>query len=193
MQIYQMIKQFRLNKINEIKDYFIAEIREIELMSKNLSQYIASFEYFDKSLIVLSVATGSISTAPFATIIGAPVGIMSASCSLAFSITTGFVKKFLKTTRNKKKKHNKIVMLARSKLNSIESKISKALMDNEISHEDFETIINEEKKYRELKESIRMMNSQRSDAEKVSLIEEGKKIGINQVIKHKEIINNSLK
>ena len=66
-------------------------------------------------------------------------------------------------------------MLARSKLNSIESKISKALMDNEISHEDFETIINEEKKYRELKESIRMMNSHRSDAEKVSLIEEGKK------------------
>ena len=52
---------------------------------------------------------------------------------------------FLKTIRNKKKKHNKIVMLARSKLNSIESKISKALMDNEISHEDFETFINEEK------------------------------------------------
>ena len=162
-------------------------------MSKNLSKCIASFEYLGKSLIVLSVATGSISTASFATAIGAPVGIMSASCSLAFSITTGFVKKFLKTIRNKKKKHNKIVMLARSKLNSIESKISKALMDNEISHEDFETIINEEKKYRELKESIRMMNSQRSDAEKVNLIEEGKKIGINEVIKRNEIINSSLK
>ena len=66
-------------------------------------------------------------------------------------------------------------MLARSKLNSIERKISKALMDNEITHEDFETIINEEKKYRELKESIRMMNSQRSDAEKFNLIKEGKK------------------
>ena len=66
-------------------------------------------------------------------------------------------------------------MLARSKLNSIESKISKALTDNKISHEDFETIINEEKKYGELKKSIRMMNSQRKDAEKVSLIEDGKK------------------
>ena len=66
-------------------------------------------------------------------------------------------------------------MLARSKLNSIENKISKALMDNEISHEDFQTIINKEKKYRELKENIRLMNSQRSDAEKVTLIEEGKK------------------
>ena len=108
-------QQFRLNKINEIKDYFIAEIRERELMSKNLSKYIASFEYFDKSLIVLSVATGSISIASFATVIGAPVGIISASFSLAFSISTGIIKKLLKTTRNKKKKHNKIVMLARIK------------------------------------------------------------------------------
>ena len=97
---------------------------------------------------------------------------MSASCSLTFSITMGFVKKFLKTIRNKKKKHNKIVMLARSKLNSIESKISEALINNEISHEDFMAILNEEKKYRELKESIRMMNSHRSDAGKVSLSEE---------------------
>ena len=143
-------------------------------MSKNPSRYIASFDYLNKSLIVLLAATGSFSIASFATAIGAPVGIMSASCSLAFSITTGFVKKFLKTTRNKKKKHNKIVMLARSKLNSIESKISEALINNEISHEDFMTILNEEKKYRELKEIIRMMNSYRSAAEKISLIETGK-------------------
>ena len=66
-------------------------------------------------------------------------------------------------------------MLARTKLNSIESKISEALINNEISHEEFMTILNEEKKYRELKGSIRMMNSQRSDVEKISLIEEGKK------------------
>ena len=168
-------QQFRLNKIKEIQDYFIAEIRERELVSKNFSKYIDSSEYLDKSLIVLSVATGSISIASFGTAIGAPVSVMSASCSLAFSITTGFLKKILKTIRNKKKKHNKTVMLARSKLNSTESKISKALSDNEISHIEFEIIINEEKKYRELKEKIRMMNSQRSDAEKANLIEEGKK------------------
>ena len=87
-------QQFRLNKINEIKNYFIAEIRERELMSKNLSKYIASFEYFDKSLIFLSVATGSISIASFATAIGALVRIMGASSSLEFSISTGFIKKF---------------------------------------------------------------------------------------------------
>ena len=147
-------------------------------MSKNFSKYIASFDYLDKSLIVLSVATGSISIASFATTIGTPVGIMSASYSLTFSVATGFVKKFLKTIRNKKKKHNKIVMLARTKLNSIESKISEALINNEVSHEDFMTIPNKEKKYRELKESIRLTSSQGSDIKKISLIEEGKKIGI---------------
>ena len=137
----------------------ILKIKERELMSKRFSKYIASFDYFDKSLIVLSVTTGSISIASFATVIGAPVGITSASFSLAFSICTGIVKKLLKTTRSKKKKHNKIVMLARSKLNSIESKISEALVNNEISHEDFIKIINEDEKYRKLKESIRMVNS----------------------------------
>ena len=186
-------QQFRLNKINGIKDHFLAEIRERELISKNISKYIASLDYFDKSLNVLSILSDSISIASFASVIGVPAGIIGASCGFTFSITSAFVKKFLKTIRNKKKNHNKIVMLARSKLNSTERKIPKALVDNEISHEDFETIINEEKKYRELKESIRIMNSQRGDAEKVSLIEEGKKIDINEVIWCNETINNSLK
>ena len=70
-------------------------------MSKTLSKYIASFQYVDKSLTVLSVATGKISIASFATAIGVPAGIISVSCSLAFSITTGFAKRFLKTIRNK--------------------------------------------------------------------------------------------
>ena len=84
-------QQFRLNKINEIRDCFVAEIKERELMCKKLSKYIASFVYFDKSLIVLSVTTGSISIASFATVIGLPVGIVSASFSLAFSIPTRII------------------------------------------------------------------------------------------------------
>ena len=78
-------------------------------------------------------------------------------------------------------------MLARSKLNRMESKISEALINNEISHEDFTTNLDKETKYRKLKGNVRMMNNQRSDVEKVSLIKEGKKIGIN------EVINSSLK
>ena len=85
-------------------------------------------------------------------------------------------------------------MLSRSKLNSAESKISEALINNDISHKDFMTIINEEKNYRELKESIRMMNSQRVDTEKNNLIEDGKKQALMKLLsKRNEIINNSFK
>ena len=72
-------------------------------MSKILSKYIYFFDYFDKSLIVLSVTSGSISIASFATFIGIPIGITSAILSLTFSLCTGLVKKLLKATRNKKK------------------------------------------------------------------------------------------
>ena len=129
-------------------------------MSKKLSKHIYFFDYFDKSLIFLSVTSGGVSIASFATAIGTPIVITSTSLSLAFPLCTGLVKKLLKATRNKKKKHSKIVMLARSKLNSIESKISGALVNNRISHEDFMTIINEERNYTGLKESIRMMKGQ---------------------------------
>ena len=84
-------------------------------------------------------------------------------------------------------------MLATSKLNNTQSKISQALINNEIIHEDFMKIINKERNYRELKESIRLMKSQRSDTEKNNLVEEVKKVGIDEVIKRNEINNNSLK
>ena len=102
-------QQFRLKKINEIEDYFVAEIKERELMSKRLSKYFACFDYFDKSLTVLSVKTDSISITSFATFIEAPVEMMSACFSLAFLITTGIVKNLLKTTRNKKKRTIKLL------------------------------------------------------------------------------------
>ena len=94
-------QQFRLNKINEIKDYFLAEIRERELISKNLSKYIASFEYFNKSLIFLSVLASSISIASFVSVTGAPAGIIEGRCGLTFSITLGFIKTFKKKKKKK--------------------------------------------------------------------------------------------
>ena len=111
-------------------------------------------------MIVLSVTSGGVSIAFFATIVGAPIRITHASLSFAFSLCTGLVKNLLKATRNKKKKHIKIVILARRKLNSIESKIYGALINNQISNEDFITIINGRQNQKELKESIRMMKGQ---------------------------------
>ena len=81
-------------------------------MSRRLSKYITSFDYFDKSWIILSETTSSISIASFVTVIGAPVGMVSASFSVAFSISTGIMKKLLKATRNKKKKYNKVIFFS---------------------------------------------------------------------------------
>ena len=103
-------QHFRLNKTNEVKDYFIAEIKERKSISKRISEYTASFDYFNISLIALSATSSSISIALFATVIGKPVGIACASLNLTFLLSTGLVKKLLITTRNKKKKHNKIVI-----------------------------------------------------------------------------------
>ena len=147
-------RQFRAKKISAIKNYFVVEIKGREVMGKRLSKDIASFDYFDKSLIALCPTSSSISVTSFATVIGAPVGIASPNFSLAFSFSIGIVKKLLKTAQNKKKKHNKNIMLARGQLNRIESKITIALIHNEITHEDFITIINEEKNYREIKKSL---------------------------------------
>ena len=83
-------------------------------MSKILGKYISFFYYYDKSLIILLITSGGVSIASFATVIRIPVGITSASFSLAFSLCTGLVKRLLKATRNEKKKHNKIVILARA-------------------------------------------------------------------------------
>ena len=126
-----------------------------------LNKYIACLEKFDKSLIVLSATSGRFLLHQLQ--LSIPVGIASSSFSLAISMSSGIIKNLVKTTQNKKKKHKKIFMVARSKLNSIESKISEALINYEISHEDFLTIINEENNYRQLREGIRIVKTQRSD------------------------------
>ena len=136
---------FRFDKIGKIKNYFHEEINQIKWCSKKLSKYVAAFDYIDKILIVLSATTGGVSICSFSSVVGAPVGIASASFALTFSLTTDIVKKLLSTTRNKEKKHDKIFMLAKSKLNNIETLISQALIDIEISHKEFVTILMEKK------------------------------------------------
>ena len=104
-------REYRLNEIEEIKNYFTTETQERELMSKKLTKYIATFDYFDQSLIILSALSEGMSIISFASIIGVPVGIVSASVSLIFSFNTGIIKKLLKTTKQKQIKRRNIIKL----------------------------------------------------------------------------------
>ena len=151
--------KFRLDEISKIENYFIEEINQRKSCSKKLSKYVAVFDYIDQALIVLSATSGGVSIISFTSIVGAPVGIASASLTLFFSLTTGIVKKLLNITRKKKKKRDKILMLAKSiKLNSNETLISQALIDMEISYEEFITILNEKDKYEKMKDNLRSEN-----------------------------------
>ena len=147
--------KIRLDKITKIENYFYQEINQRKSCSKKLSKYGAAFDYIDKILMVLSATTGGVSICSFTSIVGAPVGTANASFTLIFSLTITIVNKLLGTTRIKKKKHDKIFMLAKSKLNSIETLISQALIDMEISHEEFVTILKEKDKYEKMKENFR--------------------------------------
>ena len=146
--------KFRLSEIIGIENYFYQGINERKSYIRKLNKYITVFEYIDKILIFLSATSGGVSIISFISIVGVPVGIASASFTLIFSIAKGIIKILLKTTRNKKKKHDNILMLAKSKLTSIEILISKALNDMDISHEGFTIILNEKDKYDRMKYKI---------------------------------------
>ena len=97
--------------------------------------------------------------ASHATLVGTPVRIAGASLTLIFTVTTGVVKTLLNITRKKKKKHNKIIALARSKLNTIENLISQALIDFEVTHEEFSKLIYEKNNYEQIIDNIRSAKS----------------------------------
>ena len=142
-------EQAKFSEIIGIENCFHQEINQRKSCSKKLNKYVAVFDYIDQALIVLSATSGGVSIISFTSIIGVPVGIASVSFTLIFS---------LNITRKKKKKHDKILMLAKSKLNSIETLISQALIDMEISHEEFTTILKEKEKYEKMKDNLRSEN-----------------------------------
>ena len=147
--------KFRLNEISKIENHFIQEIKERKLNNKILNKYVALFDYIDKILLVISATSGGVSIISFTIVIRAPVAIASESFTLIFSLTIRIIKKLLSITRNKKKKHVKILALAKSKINNIEALVSQALIDLEISHEKFITILEQKEKYEKMKENVK--------------------------------------
>ena len=119
---------------------------------------IAAFDYIKNALIVSSAPSGCVSIISVAFLIGGLAGKASASFTIEFFLTTGIIKKLQSIATNKKKNNYEILVFAKSKLNSIETLISEALTDIEISHEEFITTLNEKNKYGKMKENLRNIN-----------------------------------
>ena len=153
------LTKYRLDEINEIKNYLNSEIKERKDITKKISKYIAAFDYADKVFITLSASFGTLSIASYATVVGILAGKAGASLTFIFTVTTGVVKTLLNITRKKNKKQNKIITLARNKLNIIENLISQALIDFEITHEEFSKIIYEKNNYEQIIDNIKSVKS----------------------------------
>ena len=163
------VNKYRLVEINKIRDYFNNEIKERKDIIKKLNKYIVIFDYLDNIFIALSASFGTLSIASYASVVGIPGGITAASLTLVFTVGTVISRSLLKLTKKRKKKHNKIIVSAKSKLNMIDTLLSSALNDSEISHEEFTNIINEANIYENIKENIEELTTEPSSLERTTL------------------------
>ena len=115
--------------------------------------------YFDHLLTVTSTITGCVSLSAFPSLVGIPIGITSSAIGLNICVITAEIKKYKSIIQKKKKNHDKIVLLAKSKLNSIDVLISQALIDSNISHDEFVLINNALKEFFDMKEETKNFNN----------------------------------
>ena len=152
-------QEFRLKNIDETRNYLIDEINRNKLISKKLTKFCTTLNYIEHFLIIGSTITGCVSISAFAFLVGIPIGVTSSAIELKICPITAAIKKYKSIIKKNKKKHDKIVLLAKSKLNSIEVLISKALIDSVISHDEFVLINNAIKEYDEMKGEIKNLKS----------------------------------
>ena len=164
------VNKYRLDEINKIKDYVNNEIKERKDIIKKLNKYLVSFDYLDKIFIALSASFGTLSIASYASVVGTPAVIAGSSLTLIFTIGTGISKSLLNVTKKRKKKHSKIIVLAKNKLNMIDTLLSSALNDSDISHEEFTNIINEANIYENIKENIKELTVEPITKEKLTTL-----------------------
>ena len=163
------VNKYRLDEINKIRDCFNNEIKERKDVIKKLNKYLVSFDYLDKIFVTLSVSLGMLSIASYASVVGIPAGITGASLTLVFTIGTGISKSLLKLTKKRKKKHNKLIVLAKNKLNMIDTLLFSTLNDSEISNEEFTNVINEANIYENIKENIKELTIEPSSLKHTTL------------------------
>ena len=164
------VNKCRLDEINKIRDYFDNETKERKDIIKKLNKYLVSFDYLDKIFIALSASFGTLSIASYASVVGPPAGIAGSYLTLIFTIGTGISKSLLKLTKKRKTKHNKIIALAKNKLNTIDTLLSSALNDSEISHGEFSNIITKANIYERIRENIKELTAEPSTKEKLTTL-----------------------
>ena len=152
-------QEFRLKNIDETRNYLIDEINRNKLISKKLTKFCTTLNYIEHFLIIGSTITGCVSISAFAFLVGIPIGVTSSAIELKICPITAAIKKYKSIIKKNKKKHDKIVLLAKSKLTSIEVLISKALIDSVISHDEFVLINNAIKEYDEMKGETKNLKS----------------------------------
>ena len=155
-----IIQKFRLKNIDKTRSYSLEEIKQYELMSKKHKKVCTTLNYIEHFLILASTITGCISISAFASLLGIPIGNMSSAIGLKICEIAAGIKKYESII--KKKKHDKIVLLAKSKLNSIEVLISKALIDSVIGYDEFVLTNNFLKKYYKMKAEIKNVKTSSS-------------------------------
>ena len=138
---------YRLMEIDKIKDYFDQEIKYQQLLTSKLSKYLTGFDYADKILkVFLTIFSG---TNIFAHVKGKKqlLGLITSVYSLLFCLSSGVVKKLQQETKTRKKKHNRLLYLAKNKLDCVETLVSKSVQDGIIDHNEFLEIIKEKEDY----------------------------------------------
>ena len=150
-----MSQEFRLKNIDKARNYFLEKIDQNELMSRKHKNVSKVLNYIEHPFILASTITGCISIYAFASLFGVSIGITSSAIGLKICEITVGIKKYELIIKKKKKKHDKTVLLAKAKLNSIEVLISKALIHSVISHDEFVLRNNVLKEYKEMKEEIK--------------------------------------
>ena len=151
-------QEFRLKNIDATRNYLIEEINQNELMSKKHKKISRVLNYIEHLLILISTVTGCASISAFASLVGIPIEITNSAIGLKIFVITAGIEKYKSIIKKKKKKHNKILSLAKFKLNSVEVLISKALIDSNISHNEFVLINNVTKEFDDIKEELENSN-----------------------------------
>ena len=151
-------QEIRLKNLNEARDYLIEEINRKELRSKKQKKVCTTLNYIEHFLNLTSTITDNVSISAFASLFGIPIGITSSAIGLKYFTITVEIKTYKSIINKKKKKHDIILLLAKSKSYSIKVLISKAVIDSVINHDEFVLINNELKEYEEILGEIKNCN-----------------------------------